>query len=113
MEPLWLVMILSALISWLTSIVCTGQFKASTGEAISIILAAFGLITITAVADWIKDNRFVHLQSLIKEDNVTVIRGKSGACSTISIWELLLEILFFSTLELKYQQIASFLLQLT
>lgn len=88
MEPLWLVMILSALISWLTSIVCTGQFKASTGEAISIILAAFGLITITAVADWIKDNRFVHLQSLIKEDNVTVIRGKSGACSTISIWEL-------------------------
>jgi magnesium-transporting ATPase (P-type) len=66
----------------------SGDVKRGFFDAISIILAALGLISITAVADWIKDNRFVHLQSLIKEDNVTVIRGKSGACSTISIWEL-------------------------
>jgi magnesium-transporting ATPase (P-type) len=90
MEPLWLVMILSALISWFISIAVTRfqNFTANTGEVISILLAALGLISVTAVADWIKDNRFVNLQSLIKEDNVTVIRGKSGACSTISIWEL-------------------------
>lgn len=62
MEPLWLVMILSALVSWVTSVIfSSGGFVHSTGEAISIILAALGLISITAVADWIKDNRFVNL----------------------------------------------------
>jgi hypothetical protein len=61
MEPLWLVMIISAIISWICNMLGTAEFSNNTGEAISIILAAFGLIATTAIADWIKDNRFVHL----------------------------------------------------
>ena len=57
-------------------------------EALTIIIATFALIAITSLADWAKDRKFVQLQSLIKEDTVTVIRGKVNAFSTISTWDL-------------------------
>lgn len=87
MEPLWLVMIISAILSSICSMFVKGFFD-SLGDAIAIITAAILLILITAGADWAKDKRFVALQSIIKEDKVTVIRGKSGATSTISVWDL-------------------------
>lgn len=45
-------------------------------EAISISLMAVVLIFITSYADLIKDRRFIMLQSLVKDENVNVIRGK-------------------------------------
>jgi len=69
----------------------TGGFALGWGglvEGFSIVLAALVIISITSIADWIKDKRFVQLQSLIKEEKVTVIRGKAGATSSISIWDL-------------------------
>jgi len=48
-------------------------------EGISIILVALFLIMLIAVADYIKDNKFIELSSNIKEENVPVIRGKLGA----------------------------------
>ena len=39
-------------------------------------------------ADYVKDGRFVALQSLIKEENVPVIRGKFGATQSVSVWNL-------------------------
>jgi len=57
-------------------------------EGFSIVLAALLIISITSLADWIKDKQFVALQSLIKEEEVTVIRGKFGATSSISVWDL-------------------------
>jgi len=41
-----------------------------------------------AVADYIKDNKFIELSSNIKEENVPVIRGKLGATQSISIWDV-------------------------
>ena len=39
-------------------------------------------------ADYVKDGRFVALQSLIKEEDVPVIRGKFGATQSVSVWDL-------------------------
>jgi len=57
-------------------------------EGISIILVALFLIMLIAVADYIKDNKFIELSSNIKEENVPVIRGKLGATQSISIWDV-------------------------
>jgi hypothetical protein len=67
--------------SALLSAVCSGFAMGLGGlvEGVSIIIAAIILIAITSMADWLKDKRFVGLQSLIKEETVAVIRGKFGA----------------------------------
>jgi len=57
-------------------------------EGISIILVALFLIMLIAVADYIKDNKFIELSSNIKEENVPVIRGKLGATQSISICDV-------------------------
>lgn len=46
------------------------------------------IITVTSLADWLKDCRFVTLQSLIKDESVPVVRGKFGATQSVSVWEL-------------------------
>lgn len=43
---------------------------------------------ILTYSDLVKDRRFVSLQSLIKEENIPVIRGKFGATHSRSVWEL-------------------------
>lgn len=35
-----------------------------------------------------KDKKFVRLQSLSRDENITVIRGKQGAMQQINIWDL-------------------------
>lgn len=57
-------------------------------EGISIIISALVLIALASLADWFKDCRFVNLQSLIKDENITVIRGKFGASQSVSVWDL-------------------------
>ena len=60
MEPHWLVMIISALLSGIVSMFVNMSIS-SLGDAIAVVSAAVILILITASADWAKDNRFVQL----------------------------------------------------
>jgi fructose-specific phosphotransferase system IIC component len=60
MEPLWLIMIISAILSCICSMFVKGFFS-SIRDAIEIITAALILILITSLADYAKDRRFVQL----------------------------------------------------
>lgn len=51
-------------------------------------MIGFGIITIASAADWFKDKRFVELQSLVKDENITVIRGKFHCTMSVNVWEL-------------------------
>lgn len=42
----------------------------------------------TSFADYMKDRQFVKLQSLVKNEDVTVIRGKYNATHKVSVWSL-------------------------
>jgi len=48
-------------------------------EGVSIFIAIIIIVTITSGNDWIKDKQFVHLQSLVRDEDIAVIRGKYGA----------------------------------
>jgi len=48
-------------------------------EAASIVLIAAVILVVTSAADWHKDKRFVELQSMVKDEKLTVIRGKLNA----------------------------------
>lgn len=82
----WLAIAGTALLSSVVS-VFFGEWR-EVWEGISIILVALFLIMLIAVADYIKDNKFIELSSNIKEENVPVIRGKLGATQSISIWDV-------------------------
>ena len=57
-------------------------------EGVSIILASCFIIIITTVSDYFKDRRFVKLQDMIKDENITVIRGRLGSTKSVNIWDL-------------------------
>lgn len=57
-------------------------------QGISIIVAAILIIFVTSFADYTKDKRFISLQSMIKEQNIPVLRGKYGATKYRSVWDL-------------------------
>lgn len=61
---------------------------ATLGEGIAIVFTTFILIVITATADYIKDKKFIELQSILKEEDIPVIRGKQSATQSVSIWSL-------------------------
>ena len=85
-DKVWMVVAGSAIIA----AIC-GSFSDGSGslmEGLAILIASVILIAITSLADWLKDRRFVGLQSLIKEDTVAVIRGKFGATQSVSVWDL-------------------------
>jgi P-type E1-E2 ATPase len=57
-------------------------------QGIVIIVAGLFIILISSWADLVKDKRFIQLQSLLKEDEVGIIRGKFGSTHTYSVWDL-------------------------
>ena len=61
MEPLWLIMLVSAVIASGAAMFTTESALEAIEEAITIVMAAFSLIAITSIADWVKDRRFVQL----------------------------------------------------
>jgi len=61
---------------------------ASLGEGIAIVFTTFILILITAAADYVKDKKFIELQSILKDEDIPVIRGKQSATQSVSIWSL-------------------------
>jgi len=54
----------------------------------SIYIAILVIVLVTAWNDWNKDKLFVNLQSDIKNEFVTVIRGKQGTTTYINIYDL-------------------------
>lgn len=74
----------------LLSGICGGAVHGWGGlvEGLSIIIASLLIMLIGTFADYKKDQQFVGLQSLIKEEDVPVIRGKFGATQSISVWDL-------------------------
>ena len=48
-------------------------------EGASIYVAILIIVAITSGNDWLKDRQFVNLMSLVKDENIAVIRGKYGA----------------------------------
>ena len=61
MEPLWLIMLVSAVIASAASMFTTSSPLEAIEEAVTIIMAAIVLIGVTSIADWAKDRRFVQL----------------------------------------------------
>ena len=57
-------------------------------EALFIVIIALVIILITSIVDYCKDKKFINLQSIVKDENITVIRGKFGATENINVWEL-------------------------
>jgi P-type E1-E2 ATPase len=57
-------------------------------EGVSIYIAIFIIVTITSGNDWVKDKQFVNLSSLVKDENIAVIRGKQGATQSVNIFDL-------------------------
>ena len=57
-------------------------------EGVFIIVALFIQILIMAWNDHNKDTKFVKLQSLNRDENLPVVRGKHGSMQTVSVWKL-------------------------
>jgi Ca2+-transporting ATPase len=57
-------------------------------EGIFILAALFIQVLITSWNDYVKDSKFIELQSLNREENLPVLRGKRGSMQTVSIWRL-------------------------
>ena len=57
-------------------------------EGVSILIAIFAVVLISAISDWHKDSQFVALSSLASDENLPVIRGKHGQMETVNIWDL-------------------------
>jgi hypothetical protein len=48
-------------------------------EGFSIYLAIILIVSVTSGNDWAKDKQFVMLQSELKNEEITVLRGKYGS----------------------------------
>lgn len=57
-------------------------------QGVSIYVAIFIIVSLASLNDWVKDKQFVKLQSLVKDEDIAVIRGKHGATQTVNIYDL-------------------------
>ena len=57
-------------------------------EGVFILVALCVQVLITSWNDYSKDNKFVELQSMNREENMPVLRGKKGSMQTVSVWNL-------------------------
>jgi len=85
-EKIYLILAICAAISIITGMIA--EPKLGWMKGVSIIVATLALIVISSLADWTKDKAFVSLQSLGKDEEQSVVRGKQGAIQTVNIWNL-------------------------
>jgi len=57
-------------------------------EGVAIIVGIFIIVSIQAANDWMKDKQFVKLQSIVKDEEIPVIRGKYGATQSVNVYKL-------------------------
>jgi magnesium-transporting ATPase (P-type) len=80
-------MAIGAFITIITGMVAQGA-KWGWLQGVSIYVALFIIVAITSLNDWVKDKQFVRLQSLVKDEDIPVIRGKYGATQSVNIYKL-------------------------
>jgi len=80
-------MVASAIIAGICSSVANGSGDGIL-EAACICVMALCMLIIAASADYCKDSRFIRLQSLVAEEECTVVRGKYGSTFRQSVWDL-------------------------
>jgi len=80
-------MVASAIIAGICSSVANGSGDGIL-EAACICVMALCMLIIAASADYCKDSRFIKLQSLVAEEECTVVRGKYGSTFRQSVWDL-------------------------
>jgi Ca2+ transporting ATPase len=78
---------IAAFLTIITGMVASGP-KWGWIEGVSIYLAIFIIVSLTSLNDWVKDKQFVKLQSLVKDEDIAVIRGKYGATQSVNIYRL-------------------------
>lgn len=57
-------------------------------EGVFILVGLVVQVLISSWNDYSKDNKFVELQSMNREEDVPVLRGKKGSMQTVSVWNL-------------------------
>ena len=57
-------------------------------EGCIIFVALFIQVLISSYNDYSKDSKFIQLQSMNRDEELPVIRGKRGSMQTVSIWDL-------------------------
>ena len=75
-ERMWIIAAITALLSAIGGIIQTGAIEGSL-EGICLLAFAAVIIAITALVDYVKDNRYIKLQEILKNEKVSVIRGKA------------------------------------
>lgn len=78
---------IAAFFTIITNMVATGPAWGWV-QGVSIYFAIFIIVSLSALNDWVKDKQFVRLQSLVKDENIAVIRGKYGATQAVNIYDL-------------------------
>lgn len=85
-ERLTIVAMVTALISAITGGIENGWNGTINGFGLLIFLIVVNVI-ITSF-DFIKDDRFLKLQSILKDEKVSVIRGKAFQTRSLNVWKL-------------------------
>ena len=57
-------------------------------EGCFIFVALVIQVLISSYNDYNKDSKFIELQSLSRDEDLPVVRGKRGSMQTVSIWDL-------------------------
>jgi len=57
-------------------------------EGIMIAAVTLVIIIISSATDLLKDQRFIELNSLVKDEDVTVVRGKANSKLKVSAWDV-------------------------
>lgn len=73
-----LALAIAAFFTIITGMIVEGP-KWGWAKGFSIYIAILVIVSVSALNDWIKDKNFVKLQSKVKNEDITVIRGKKGA----------------------------------
>jgi len=73
-DKTWLAVAATALISGVCGAISLGWHGLT--EGICIVIMAILMLFISSAADYVKDRKFVTLQSMIKDEDIPVIRGR-------------------------------------
>lgn len=86
-DKILIILAIAAFVSVFTGMLAEG---AAWGwvQGASIYFAILVIVCVTAGNDWMKDKNFVKLQSEIKNENISVIRGKYAATQSINIYDV-------------------------
>jgi magnesium-transporting ATPase (P-type) len=85
-SKIWVVAGITALLSALFSGFTEGWKGITNGVA--LIVFALLVIIIVAFIDFLKDRQFINQQDLLKEESISVIRGKPFSTRSISVWDV-------------------------